>query len=503
MTAARAVLYLAAGAAGAGVGLTMSAQAPLFRAAPAIALPLGGAAALAVAGGRWALALLVVAPFFPIPFSVSGAVVGPPAIAAILVLLAWVGRMLWSAAACRRLESGSKLPHSTRRGRACSIGQWGISALLLAAIASTCAVALGAGPMTLGGSLKKVAQLAVCFVGPYLFAAEAARDRRALQFAVATFLGFAALEAGYAVLFQFVPGQLGIAGLWPPYLAARAGARAMGTVDASFGHFMAAALVLALAVAAQGEGRLRALGGVAAPILLAGLISSGTRGSAIAAGVGVVALIALSPRRRVVAAALTGLGALVGLAAVVCPQVASPQRIAAIFTGHGMSAFAVRMLSWSMGWELAVAHPWLGVGPGANALAVEGLLGVPAEALRHVEGSMNAYLQAFLETGVIGLAGMIAFILGVSGRALARGAHCRAGLVGARHALPLPGEGTGPRPTGCHARGRACPIALGLGAAVLALGVTGMTGPLLMGGIGHLLFVLAGLAVAAAQDGEA
>jgi O-antigen ligase len=325
--------------------------------------------------------------------------------------------------------------------------------------------------MTLGGSLKKVAQLAVCFVGPYLFAAQAGRERRALRFAVTAFLGLATLEAAYAVLFQFVPGQLGTSGLWPPYLAVRAGARAMGTVDASFGHFMAAALVLALAVAAQGEGRLRRLGSVAAPVLLAGLISSGTRGSAIAAGVGGLVVIALSPRRRAAAVALAGLGALVGLAAVACPQVASPSRIGALFTGHGASVFAVRMLSWRLGWELGVAHPWLGVGPGANALAVEGLLGIPAEALRHVEGAMNAYLQAFLETGVIGLAGMIAFILGVSRQALMRGA-----------------RGSG--------------LALGLGAAVLALGVTGMTGPLLMGGIGHLLFVLAGLAVAAAKDGD-
>jgi O-antigen ligase len=155
-----------------------------------------------------------------------------------------------------------------------------------------------------------------------------------------------------------------------------------------------------------------------------------------------------------------------GLVGLLWPRILAPEGIAFLFTSHGSSSLAVRMLSWRVGWDLAIAHPWLGLGPGANALTVEVLLGLPAEVLRYVEGTMNAYLQAFLETGVLGLIALVGFIAVVGGRALLAGA-------------------------------RGSSLALGLGAAVLVLGVTGFTGPLLIGGIGHLLFALAGLAAAA------
>ncbi|HUT74980.1 MAG TPA: O-antigen ligase family protein [Armatimonadota bacterium] len=456
MTAARAMLYLAAGAAGVGVSLALSAQAPLLRAAPALMVIGAAACAAAARGGRWALALLVVAPFFPIPFHVGAAIVGPPDVAVVLVLLAWGGGML-------------------ARGRIVvprTPGDWALSALVVAALGSTLAVALSPGVVPLAASAKKILQLGVSFVGLYYFVAHAAREPRALRYAVAVFLGVAALEAAYAVLLQFVPAQLGHRGLWPPYLSARASMRAMGTVDAGFGHYMAAAWVLALALAAQGRGRLRVLAAGATPVLLAGLISSGTRGSAAAAGAGLMMLMLLSGGRRSLLAGVAGLAAAVGVAGLVWPGVAGAEKIAFAFTSHGSSDLAVRLLSWKIGWDLAITHPWLGLGPGANALTIEALLGIPADALRYVEGTMNAYLQAFLESGLLGLAGMIAFIAAISGAALTRGA-------------------------------RGHPLALGLGAAVFVLGITGLTGPLLIGGIGHLLFTLAGLAAAAAAEEQA
>lgn len=483
MTAARAMPYLAAGAAGAGIGLALSAQAPVLRAAPALAAVLGGATAVANAGGGWALALLVVAPFFPISFGLPGAVVGPPDVAVALVLVFWAAR--WITAGRDRMTA--------------TAGDWPLVALMLAAVAATVAGALSASEVPPGASLKKTAQLAF-FVATYYFAATAARDRKALRFAVAVFLGFSAIEAAYAVLFQFVPGQLGLPGLWPPYLANRASARAMGTVDASFGHYMAAALVVAIAVASQGQGRLRALAAMAVPVVFAGLVASGTRGSLVAAAAGVALLVAFSPHRRTVAAYLGGLVALAGIAVLAAPAVASPAKLEFLFTSHGASNLAVRLLSWKIGWDLAIAHPWLGMGPGANALTIEGLIGVPAEALRYVEGTMNAYLQAFLEMGVGGLAGLAAFIALVSGAALSRGARGKRPSARQRGARPAAGRApAGGRPPGGG-------TALGLGAAVFVLGVTGLTGPLLMGGIGHLLFALAGLAAAAAarpQEAEA
>jgi len=454
MSAARAAPYLAAGAAGVGVGLAVSAQVPLLRAAPALAGAMGAAIAMASASGRWGLALLIVAIFFPVSFGFSGAIVGPPDAAVALVLAVWVSRMILQ----RRIAIAR------------TSGDWAIAALLLAATAATFASALSAGPVPVEASLKKMAQLA-SFVALYYFVATQAQDRGALRFAAAVFLGFSALEALYAVLFQFVPGQIGIPGLWPPYLASRATARAMGTVDASFGHYMAAALLLAISIASQGDGRLRRLAAITVPVLFAGLITSGTRGSMIAAGAGVTLVIAFSSRRRIVFAQLAGLSVLVIAAALLAPGLASPAKLQFLFTSHGASSIAVRLLSWNIGWQLALAHPWLGLGPGANALTVETLIGVPAEVLRYVEGTMNAYLQAFLETGVIGVAGLLGFIACVSGTAVTRGA-------------------------------RSNGLALGLGAAVFALGVTGLTGPLLMGGIGHLLFALAGLAAAAAVSLE-
>jgi len=447
---ARAMPYLAAGAAGAGVGLAVSAQAPLLRAAPVLAIASVGALGLAFSGGRWALGLLMVAPFFPIPFRAAGAVIGPPDIAVLLVLLGWAGHML-------------------ARGRVVvprTSGDWAIAMLVTATAASALAVALMPGPVPLGASVKKVAQLSLSFVGLYYFAAYAGREPRALRSAVAVFLALSALEAAYAVLLQSLPALMGGTGLWPPYLAARASARAMGTVDAAFGHYMAAALALALAIAMQERGRLRRLAAGAVPVLLAGLISSGTRGSVVAAGAGVVALIIFSRRRRVLLAGVGGSAVAMGLVGLLWPRILAPEGIAFLFTSHGSSSLAVRMLSWRVGWDLAIAHPWLGLGPGANALTVEVLLGLPVEALRYVEGTMNAYLQAFLETGVLGLVALVGFIAVVSGRALLAGA-------------------------------RGSSLALGLGAAVLVLGVTGFTGPLLIGGIGHLLFALAGLAAAA------
>ena len=453
MTAARAMPYLAAGAAGAGVSFALSAQAPLLRSAPVLIVGVAGAVALAIASRRGALALVMIAPFFPVSFGISGATIGPPDAAVGLVLAVWAWRMI----AQHRLA----IPRTR--------GDWPIAALLLACAAAALASALSAGPVPPGTTVKKLLQLVFSFVALYYFVAASAHERESLRFAVAVFLGFSALEALYAVLFQFVPRQMGMSGLWLPYLANRASARAMGTVDASFGHYMAAALLLALGLAAQERGRLGSAARVAAPILFAGLISSGTRGSAIATAAGIAVLVAFSPRRHLVLARVVGLIGLLGATVLVVPQVASPEKLGLLFTSHGGSHIAVRLLSWKIGWGLALAHPWLGMGPGANALTVEALVGVPAEALRYVEGTMNAYLQAFVEMGVVGAAGLLGFICAVSAGAVARGA-----------------RGNG--------------LALGLGSAVVALGVTGLTGPLLMGGIGHLLFALAGLAAAASAS---
>jgi len=452
MTAARAMPYLAAGAAGAGVGLALSAQAPLLRAAPAL---VGAAAAAAVAANArqtWAIGILLAAAFFPVSLIVGGARVGPPDFAVMLVVVPWLARM-----AARGRLAIARTP-----------ADWAVVVLFVAVAASSFASALSDGPAPPGASARKALQL-LSFVALYYFVATAAQTRRTLRWTLVAFLGLSALEAIYALVFQFVPGQLGLPGIWPPYLADRAGLRAMGTVDAAFGHYMAAALILAFAIAGSSlePQRLRRLAAVAVPILFGGLISSGTRGSLLAAGAGFVAVLAVTSQRRTVLGLAAAIAALVGAAMLIAPAVASPAKLQAAFTMHGSSHLAVRLLSWKLGWQLATAHPWLGLGPGANAVKTVELIGMPSEALRYVEGAMNAYLQAFVEMGFCGLLGLVGFVGAVIGAAIARGAR---------------GDG----------------LALGAGAAVFVLAITGLTGPLLIGGIGHLLFALMGLAAAAA-----
>jgi O-antigen ligase len=384
---------------------------------------------------------------------VGGARVGPPDLAVLLVVAPWVSTMV----ARGRLAIG-RTP-----------GDWGVAILLVAVVASSLASALSDGPAPLGANVRKALQL-LSFVALYYFVAAAARARPTLRWALGAFLALSTVEALYAVAFQYVPGQLGLPGLWPPYLADRAGLRAMGTVDASFGHYMAAALILAFVVASSPrEPEMRRLGAVAVPILSGGLVSSGTRGSLLAAAAGLVIVLTFTSQRRIVLGLVAAIAALIALAAVVAPDVASPARLKAAFTMHGSSYLAVRLLSWKLGWQLGVAHPWLGLGPGVNAISTVELIGRPSEALCYVEGVMNAYLQAFVEMGICGVLGLLGLVGVVIAAAVARGTR---------------GDG----------------LALGTGAAVLVLAITGLTGPLLIGGIGHLLFVLMGLAAAAARD---
>jgi O-antigen ligase len=125
--------------------------------------------------------------------------------------------------------------------------------------------------------------------------------------------------------------------------------------------------------------------------------------------------------RLAVAPAIAGLvatgsrgGLLCGAVALAIPAIAGTARSRSVATGGVVAAVAVALVGGAGGrvdlWREAatagLAHPWFGVGPGELQLSVTPF-------------AHNELLQAFAETGVVGLAGLVSAIV-LLGVALAR-----------------------------------------------------------------------------------
>ena len=66
-----------------------------------------------------------------------------------------------------------------------------------------------------------------------------------------------------------------------------------------------------------------------------------------------------------------------------------------------------RMAHWQAGWNMAMDHPWIGVGPGNyKALYPRYYYGDWLEPLGHAH---NYYINTFAETGIIGLMAFLGF----------------------------------------------------------------------------------------------
>jgi O-antigen ligase len=263
---------------------------------------------------------------------------------------------------------------------------------------------------------------------------------------------------------------------------------------------MAAALVMAVALAGNsawrapspkrphrpGEGgcrRLWRVGDWSLPAkagvvlaLLAGLASSGTRSSAMAALVGVALALLASRRRAVVLQVVVVAGLATAVALVALPRLSQASRIAYRVGQPAAVGAMQRVIGWRLGMMIAARHPVWGAGPGANAAAFPALSRAPAFVVQHVEGAFNAYVQALMETGPLGLVGLV-------------------GLV----ALPVAAA------LRAYRRAPAAPsatITLACACGLAAVAVTGLTGPLIITGVGHLFFLLAGLTVAGVRVTE-
>jgi O-antigen ligase len=153
-------------------------------------------------------------------------------------------------------------------------------------------------------------------------------------------------------------------------------------------------------------------------ILMAGIVASESRGALLAALVAAVgALIVFKHRRLVVGAALT---ALVGLAAAwIAVDPAALNRLTN-FSGTGTG----RTELWKVAWRVGSSHPVAGVGLGNFAVQERHFVQLPG-ALKNVAMIVeqphvvhDVYLQAFAETGIIGLALLGAIIVASLGTVL-------------------------------------------------------------------------------------
>jgi O-antigen ligase len=193
--------------------------------------------------------------------------------------------------------------------------------------------------------------------------------------------------------------------------------RAIGTF--SNPNLLAAFLVLLLPVAAAGSVALadrasRLLGTAVVVLGYAAVLMTASRGGIIAAVAGAVAFVALrGPNRRM------RIGLVVGSGAVVAGL------LLLLVTG---ASVGVRADVWTTAARLVVSNP-LGVGPGrAGALLDAAITG--DEPFQHAH---NMWLNWAVETGVPGLAAMLAITVGAAALAVraARGGSVLAAAVGA------------------------------------------------------------------------
>ena len=455
-TAARAWGRPLAAAAAAGAVAALAAGAlPVWRLGLGLALAVVVAGAVAASGPLGAAALLILAVYFPQGAAVGGAVISPPDVAVVLVLVAW-------------------LPAMAARGRwrvARTAGDAPWALMILAACISVAAGAVRGGEVPLARGLREIGQL-LLFAGLYTWAATELAAPGRLRWAAGLFLAVSCAEALYALAFQYAPS---LSSIGASYVQ-----RTTGTADAGFGAFMAAGLVMAVALGGHASPRWRLPARAAVVcVLLAGVMSTGTRGAAVAAGVGIALVLIASRRRWVTALTLAAALAALAMVAFWFPDLGRASRIAYRVGEPITSGGIQRMIGWRLGLDIAARHPVFGAGPGANAEAFPVLSGAPAFVIDHVEGAFNAYIQALMETGPLGLLGLLAFVVLVV-----------AAAVRAYRRAPKTPSAT---------------IGFACACGMAAVAVTGVTGPLIMAGVGHLFFLLAGLAAAGARaaQGEA
>ena len=176
------------------------------------------------------------------------------------------------------------------------------------------------------------------------------------------------------------------------------------------------ALSTGLAIVARRSPVLRLAAFGAGVLSLAGIVLTVSRSGLIALGFAVIAAIIFSGRwrPRIVLMSAVVVGAAVLYFAAFAPYAARQRVTSSEQGGHGREDI------WRVGWRMVQAQPILGVGAGnfstssIHYLLIEpGLLRRSDFIVDTQKVAHNAYLQAWAETGIVGLALFLGVIIGV------------------------------------------------------------------------------------------
>jgi O-antigen ligase len=230
------------------------------------------------------------------------------------------------------------------------------------------------------------------------------------------------------VCIAFVVGALVsvVAGLIPgtPVSSDVAGTAEASRLVGSYGdpNFLAAGLVPAMALTAGlaaviRQPRWRAVLLACAAVLAIGLIATGSRGGLVAAGVAGVGALLVARGQRLSIVAIVATVALIGGLWVATTSSSSLDRIRDFGTGTG------RVDLWTIAIRMGDAQPVNGVGLGGFPEASSKYLRRPGRlqsgqlasklVLDKPHEAHNTYLQMFAETGIVGLALLVAVIAAV------------------------------------------------------------------------------------------
>jgi len=164
---------------------------------------------------------------------------------------------------------------------------------------------------------------------------------------------------------------------------------------------------------------------IAAAVLSAGLVLSGSRSAVVLLAVALLALLASPaiPARRRVALAAAGLAILIVVGGVFAKttrgSVAS--RVALFFdsTVSTESRVSTRTTLWHSAWRLFEKHPIAGAGLGAFPWQLPNLLAEESRSLPLRDNPGNAYLQTLAETGILGFVLTLVLVVALAREALA------------------------------------------------------------------------------------
>jgi O-antigen ligase len=165
---------------------------------------------------------------------------------------------------------------------------------------------------------------------------------------------------------------------------------------------LAVGFALAAGLASRARGVPRLVMWVAAVVLATGVLASASRGGALALGIGGAVFVAGQRGRR-----LTIYLAASALGVIVAWQGAGPvfrERLATLLevsSDYNVQETTGRLAIWKRGVTYFVSHPILGVGAG-NFEAADGVAVQMSGERRKWTASHNAYLQAFVDLGVVG-----------------------------------------------------------------------------------------------------